>query len=626
MIVRMCKLELAGPKELLLDVLSLLAELGVFQPEPNDSGFVAGDRFAEILEQVADGDTVEERLFLENLGRRIDELINLLPPLDIRDCRLDPRTVLDIIAATTEKHLTACRTMAACREVLRHEREEFERSALLFGTIAGLLEGCEACRGLAFIGVIMRDTAMIDRLRELLDKLTEGEFSLTTTVADDGTTVGLIAIPPFRESRIKALLKDEQLPELVSPASLGELPLPEKIRLVRERLETNRNELAKIDGELERLARCWLAIYRRVTTWIDERLALLHATTAVHETGMCFVIHGWARADESANLAELLAKRFEGRVALEEKQLLEQDLEQVPVTLRNPRFIRPFELFTRLLPLPRYSSWDPTPFIAIFFPLFFGMMLGDAGHGMVLVVAALFMLRKRRRGSIRDAASILLVSASYAVLFGILFGEFFGESGARLLHLEPLVVERSRAVMPMLVFSLSIGVSHVLLGLVLGLITALRRRQRKETVGRMATIGLIVCLAAVGAGLAIPSPWLMSKPILVLAAILVPFLFISGGLLAPLELLKHIGNIISYVRIMAIGLSSVLLANSANHLAGISGDVVLGAITAVVLHAVAIILGVFAPAIHSLRLHYVEFFSKFVEPGGRSFEPLRKEV
>ncbi len=106
---------------------------------------------------------------------------------------------------------------------------------------------------------------------------------------------------------------------------------------------------------------------------------------------------------------------------------------------------------------------------------------------------------------------------------------------------------------------------------------------------------------------------------------LTPLLLFTGGILAPLELVKSIGNIISYARIMAIGLTSVLLAFVANHLAGMTGDVILGIVIAGLLHLLNIIIGVFSPTIHSLRLHYVEFFSKFIESGGRKFEPLKRE-
>jgi V/A-type H+-transporting ATPase subunit I len=312
------------------------------------------------------------------------------------------------------------------------------------------------------------------------------------------------------------------------------------------------------------------------------------------------------------------------RLLLEQRAILEQDLEKVPVALKNPPYLKPFELLTSLLPLPRYSSWDPTPFIGIFFPLFFGLMLGDAGHGLVLLVAALLLLWRRPLGVTGDFARILLISSSYAVMFGILFGEFFGETGGRLIHLTPLMPERSEAIMPMLIFSLALGASHVVLGLLLGLITAVRRHERSEAAVRVITIALIAALACLLIALLYPNPWLLSRPIMILIALLLPLLILSGGLLAPLEMVKTIGNIVSYARIMAIGLSSAMLANAANQIAGLSGDLLLGILAGIALHSISIVLGLFAPAIHGLRLHFVEFFSKFVETGGRRFDPLHK--
>jgi V/A-type H+-transporting ATPase subunit I len=99
---------------------------------------------------------------------------------------------------------------------------------------------------------------------------------------------------------------------------------------------------------------------------------------------------------------------------------------------------------------------------------------------------------------------------------------------------------------------------------------------------------------------------------------------LSGGLLAPLELLKHVGNIVSYARIMALGLTSVLLAHVANNMVGAMGSVWLGVLAGIMLHGFNILLGIFAPTIHALRLHYVEFFSKIVGDDGREYKPLAK--
>ena len=624
MIVRMSKLEIVGPKELLLDVLDVITEQGTFQPEAEAESFIALERRGDLHGLLLDERTATERLFFENLRQLTSGIIALLPPLETRESSLDPLPVLGTIATGAEKHLSLCREWSERRTALGRERSELRQYAVLLETVGDLVGEDYQESDLEFIAITLRDPALIGRLQEILARFTGGEFSLTSTRAADGTLVGLIAAPATQSSRIKRILSEEQLPELPFPAELGNLPLPERLRRVRERVRTVEEAYAGAEAWLAGFARQWLPVYRRVDQWLGERLALLSATSVVRQTGLCFVILGWARADATPPLVRALSERFGGTVAVEELKILEQDLEQVPVTLTNPPYLKPYELFTRLLPLPRYSSWDPTTFIGFFFPLFFGLMLGDAGHGLVLAIVALLILRHKQRGALNDAARILLACAGSAIIFGLLFGEVFGEAGGRLLRLEPLLPHRSRAIMPMLVFSLALGGAHVILGLALGTVTALRRHERREAMGRLVTIALLVCLALLSATLVIPSPWLLSRPILVATGVLIPLLFLSGGILAPLELLKHIGNIISYARIMAIGLGSALLANAANQLAGLTGDLILGTMAAIVLHGVAIVLGTFAPTIHALRLHFVEFFSKFVEHGGRSFKPLHK--
>jgi V/A-type H+-transporting ATPase subunit I len=278
-----------------------------------------------------------------------------------------------------------------------------------------------------------------------------------------------------------------------------------------------------------------------------------------------------------------------------------------------------------MFPLPAYTSLDATPYIGIFFPVFFGMILGDAGYGVLLALLAIILQKRYAKNKdVFDASKILFVSSLYTVLFGLLYGELFGDLGARLFGLEPLLIERRTSVVPMMVFALSAGVMHILLGLVLGVVTAFKKHVRKEAIYKLLNIVVILCLLAVFASFFGIFPPVLSKPIIITILIITPFLFFTGGLLAPLELLKSIGNIISYVRIMAIGLTSVLLAYVANRLAGEMGDIVVGVAVAALLHILNIILGVFSPTIHSLRLHYVEFFSKFVERGGKKFEPLGK--
>jgi V/A-type H+-transporting ATPase subunit I len=278
-----------------------------------------------------------------------------------------------------------------------------------------------------------------------------------------------------------------------------------------------------------------------------------------------------------------------------------------------------------MLPLPAYSSYDPTPFIGIFFPVFFGMILGDAGYGLFLAALSVYLTRRfRRQRLIRDGARILLIASLYSIVFGVLFGEFFGDLPERLFHLRPICVERRTAVVPMIFFALAVGAAHVLLGLIFGVLSGFRKKEKKEAAYKLLSIAAILCLIVALASFFEVLPAILARPVTIAVLFLTPLLFFTGGLLAPLEFLKNIGNIISYVRIMAIGLTSVLLAFVANNLGGLTGDVVTGVVVAGLIHALNITLGVFSPTIHSLRLHYVEFFSKFMEHGGRRFEPLKK--
>lgn len=625
MIVRMSKVEIAGPKGMLQDVLSVLQESGIFQIEPTTLGFTEKVEERYIRPFLPDEHSLSEKLFLEDLKAKIGELFSYLPQVSVRTSYIEPRSIIDSIAENVKRHVASCKELSQKTDALKKEADEINRYKIFLDAIEPILKGIEKATDIDFIGLNIKDAGDVKNLKILLSRLLEDRFELLTATAPDGSLIGLIIVEKELSKKIRRLLNDESIPEFTFPPYLSSLSFPEKFAFLKERTAGLNSEIKALDKELERFASRWMPIYKRVMEWIDERLSLLRATASVFETRMCFFIYGWMPSDYVTKIRRQLMDTFKGKVVIEEKEIREEDLGKVPVAIKNPAYFQPFELFVRLLPLPRYASYDPTPFIGIFFPLFFGMILGDAGYGILLAILALFFAKRfRKRKNIQDASRILLISSIYTIFFGILYGEFFGELPKILFDIEPICIERRTAIMPVLFFAVTVGVVHIILGLFLGMLAAFKKKTKREAIYRLLNIIVILCIIALIAVIFDIFPDLFSMPVVIAILILTPLLFFTGGLLAPFELLKNIGNIISYARIMAIGLTSVLLAFVANSFTGIVGNIVVGVMVAVLLHLINIILGVFSPTIHSLRLHYVEFFSKFMEPGGRRFEPLKK--
>lgn len=621
MIVRMSKVEIMGPKPLIGDVLAIIREFGILHPEPEAIGFIEApeDRYLRsfLLEEKA----LSERLFLEDLLRKINDLFSMLPEKTLRISYLDPSKIPDTIARLLQEHSDYCKNI--CKELNGIERElnELRRYLPFIDAVDKLTAGIEDLTNLEITGFVIKDRERIDQIEGLIHRILAGRYIFTHTVASDGTIVAVLATVSNETKLIREALIKEQIPEMGLPVLEG-LSMKDRILFLRKRIDALSTKEAELRRRLERFSLQWRPIYERVRGWIEERLSILKATSLVFETRMCFFIYGWIPSDEISRLRGEFEKRFKGKVIINEKEIRAEDLDRVPVMLKNPPYFKPFEIFTRLLPLPSYTSYDPTVFIGIFFPIFFGMILGDAGYGILLILVSLYLAKRfRKRRYVEDVSKILLISSVYSVFFGILYGEFFGEIGS-ILGIKPVCIERRSAIIPMLLFALTVGIFHVFLGLFLGLTTALKKRAKREFLYRLLNILTILSILILIAALSGLFPELLTRPVVVAILVLTPLLLFSGGIIAPLEVLRSIGNIISYARIMAIGLTSVLLAFVANRIGGLTGNVIMGILVASLLHILNIIIGIFSPTIHSLRLHYVEFLTKFIEPGGRRYEPL----
>jgi V/A-type H+-transporting ATPase subunit I len=283
--------------------------------------------------------------------------------------------------------------------------------------------------------------------------------------------------------------------------------------------------------------------------------------------------------------------------------------------------VRPFQLLLALVPLPRYGSVDPTPFLAFFFPLFFGLVLGDVAFGVLGIGVALLVRARGWGGALgRDVAAVALACSASALVFGVLFGEALGELGTHV-GLHPLVIHRGTAVMAFLGMAVAIGAAHVVLGMVLGVASSLRAGHRRHAIGRAAKLGLLLSGGAAIGALAGALPAAALWPCLGALAVCLATAMVADGFLAALELVLALGNVLSYARLMALGLASVMLAEVANLVATTLDPAPVGLAFAVLLHAVNFSLGLISPTVAALRLHYVEFFEKFYDEGGAPYRP-----
>lgn len=463
-------------------------------------------------------------------------------------------------------------------------------------------------------------------LAPLADALTEevgAEFTMSTHPLPGGDVAVLLVLPAAFSKRLEARLAEARVPEVPLPEAFRNLPLDESVPKMLERLLDIPNEAAAVRGERLTLGRARGPELKRAHAAIADWLTGAAARERGHTTAHAFAIDGWVPEPSLAELTRQVEAAAGPTVVVEQVAREEWESEDAPVALSNPRLFRPFEKMLTLMPLPRYGTIDPTPFVAVFFPLMFGMMLGDVGYGVVLAVIALILHRRSAPGSLMRAATEMAgPCAAFTIVFGVLYGEYFGDVAKRLFGVGALLVDREKAVLAVLVAAIALGVVHIVLGLVLGAITSMHRKPRAAIgQGISAVMVLLVVAALLAAFNLLPSA--LFTPAVIALLVAFPILVFTEGMIAPIELLATFGNVLSYARIMAIGTASVMLAVVANQMVGAVGSVAVGLVFALLFHLVNFAIGLFSPAIHALRLHYVEFFGKFYSPGGTPYRPFR---
>jgi V/A-type H+-transporting ATPase subunit I len=445
-----------------------------------------------------------------------------------------------------------------------------------------------------------------------------------TAVAAGGESVAAIGVHPDNIEDVRVVMGHYDCLPWQFPADFEGLRYDEAIRQMEIVMKDFPRRIQETENTLQKTRNLWGPRIGALYVLLDEKVQEIFVEKGSETTGEMFTLEGWVPLDEKGQLTMALREKFDGRILLSWKEPSPDDWAMVPTSLKNPGWFKPFEIFLALMPVISYRGLDPTIVIGIFFPFFSGCMIGDAGYGAVIFFLALWLRKMRSRPIAIDIGSILLFISSWSIAWGFAYGEFFGDLGHRLFHLEPLWLERSQVVIPVMVFTVSLGFAHVLLGFVLGVIQGIKTGQKHLWIERLGNIFILVALLS---AMIVVKGWLPGKMFSLTVSFLVlglTLLLAGGGIGGLVESLGSIGNILSYVRIAAIGLSSAILAMVATSFVDSMGVSFVGVFLALTIHLLNFVLAVAGSGLHSARLQYVEFLGKFYTGGGTRYKPFSR--
>jgi V/A-type H+-transporting ATPase subunit I len=487
-----------------------------------------------------------------------------------------------------------------------------------------------AKRGWSFLGATM-DRKYKDVLPQLegeLKKITGEDYIFCSEELSRSRVAIIMGFAERHAEAVHTLLWGEGISELRTPTGLKGKPFSEAFPFLQRRLK-------ELPAELEGINKCIKEFFQEhgarllllKAINLDE-LSQFEAAGSLAQSRYTFILKGWIPSKEVETLRQFLSHRFKQDVVVNEVWVPEERAEETPVALNNPRIIGAFEKLVSFFSLPKYGTIDPTPLVSLFFPIFFGFILGDVGYGGVLLLLGILLyLKYKGRRVFEDVALVTVILAAYSILFGFLFGEFFGVREWFHPALPALArghLDKSEVVMNYLLVSIAFGVIQIVYGLLLGVYVNYKRHHMKHAIEGVAKLTTLIGIGLVIgklAGVVPPQSFYAGLGILGLS---IPLLTWAGGVVATLEITSLITNILSYARLMAIGMASVAFTMVADIFKEMVASPILAVVVVVGIHTFNMVLHVFTPTIQSLRLHYVEFFTKFFVPGGRAYQPFRK--
>ncbi len=613
--IPIAKVEVAVPKGKWRELLDALSYWGNFHVEEYD-----GEHRFPLTEEEE-----EERRKARRVLSMISEVESLLGPVE--ESPVAVSLDYDGVKAVRDEVVAIGKELIRLREEMKRLSDYLLLSEVITGGHSGEV-----------VGVVLSRSEI--GAKSLLTELVQKEgYPYSEVVVGDRVLV-VVQVPEGKAEGFKEQLQRKGFTILKPPkgyASLEEVrralkeKLPAKIRELEDRLRELRDRYLSFLKGQKFVARDIINVLR-----IKER--------SFSASRFLAFLKGWIPKEKLGELRTLLHRIDPGAFLKAEEPKVEE-YERVPVALKNTPPLSWFQSLLDIYAPPIYKTFDPTVMIAVFFPIYYGFMLGDAGYGLVGMFLFWMLAQVSKPGSdARNLSLVYFINSFMAVLFGLLFGEIFGDWGIKMGIIKPLF-HRTHNGMDLLFIAIGFGFLQVLLSMLIGVWNYLVLKHREHALfelGRFfAILGILLMIVPNLKAIGIDRPWLSSISALaspltivgavsfVLGAILV---FIgeskSGGfvkgMVGQIEIFSAFGNVLSYARLAAVGLASAILAEIANHFADIVPLPIFAITVVVAFHALAFILGIVDPTIQGMRLQFVEAFTKFFLPASRIFNPIRK--
>jgi len=399
-----------------------------------------------------------------------------------------------------------------------------------------------------------------------------------------------------------------------------------------DELKKERKQCIKDIGEVGQRSKEHLLV-------INEQLELEKERTEIYsyfgETNSTKAIKAWVVKDDVEETLSIIDEVTDGNSIIELEDPTEEEIEnnKVPVKQQNPGFAKPYELLVNMYSAPNYKDIDPTIIMAICFPFFFGYCLTDAFYGIILAIVGLVLYTGLGKTSktYKSFGTIVTQCGIWTFILGLATGGFIGDFVPRFIlgnvnaPLPTVIPDINAFVHPenILILAIIIGLIHLNIAFLFGIIDNVKRGNIKQLcAGQLCWV--LIEIAIVG--------YLLTNSIYVLAAIAIVALILllyGSGPMGVMDIFGFLGDILSYSRLLALCLSTGGIGMTANLLGQLLAGmipyvgIVLGIIVFFGVHLFNIAFQSMGSFIHSLRLHFVEFFGNFYEGESNEFEPFK---